>query len=199
MAEYIAPLQQLIEQFRKLPGVGSKSAVRMAFSIINLPPEEIRAFSDVLLAVCEGIHTCKVCCNLTDGDVCRFCSDDTRDKSVICVVENPRDVLAIERVRDYRGMYHVLGGVLSPMNGIGPEHLHIKELLERLSDDTVKEIIVATNPSVEGEATAMYLARLLHPLGVRVSRLAYGIPVGSELEYADEFTLRHALEGRNTI
>ena len=199
MAEYITPLQQLIEQFRKLPGVGSKTAVRMAFSVLSLPPEEIRAFSDALLSVCEGVHTCKVCCNLTEGEICGFCADESRDRSVICVVANARDIMAIERVRDYRGLYHVLGGVLSPMNGIGPEQLHVKELLERLSDDIVKEIIVATNPSVEGEATAMYLARLLHPLGVRVSRLAYGIPVGGELEYADEFTLRRAIEGRNTI
>lgn len=199
MADYITPLQRLIEQFRKLPGIGNKTAVRMAFAVLAFPKEEIGAFSDALLAVRDGVHTCRICCNLTEGDICEYCADERRDRSVICVVEDARDIMAIERVRDYKGLYHVLGGVLSPMNGIGPEHLHIRELIDRLSDDTVKEVIVATNPSVEGEATAMYLARLLRPLSVRVTRLAYGIPVGGELEYADEFTLRRALEGRSAI
>lgn len=199
MADYITPLQRLIEQFRKLPGIGNKTAVRMAFAVLALPKEEIEAFSDALLAVRDGVHTCRICCNLTEGDICEYCADERRDRSVICVVEDARDIMAIERVRDYKGLYHVLGGVLSPMNGIGPEHLHIRELIDRLSDDTVKEVIVATNPSVEGEATAMYLARLLRPLSVKVTRLAYGIPVGGELEYADEFTLRRALEGRSAI
>lgn len=199
MADYVLPLQKLIEQFRKLPGVGSKSAVRMAFSVLNLPPEEIEEFANALLAVHNSIHTCKICCNLTEGEICEVCSDEDRQKNVICVVEQPRDVMAIERIRAYRGQYHVLGGVLSPMNGIGPEQLHIHELLARVQEGEVDEVIVATNPSVEGEATAMYLARLLGPIGVKVSRLAYGIPVGGELEYADEITLRHAIEGRNTL
>jgi len=199
MADYITPLQRLIEQFRKLPGIGNKTAVRMAFAVLAFSKEEIEAFSDALLAVRDGVHTCRVCCNLTEGDICEYCADERRDRSVICVVEDARDIMAIERVRDYKGLYHVLGGVLSPMNGIGPEHLHIRELIDRLSDDTVKEVIVATNPSVEGEATAMYLARLLRPLSVKVTRLAYGVPVGSQLEYADEFTLRRALEGRSAI
>ena len=199
MADYVLPLQRLIEQFRKLPGVGSKSAVRMAFSVLNLPKEEIEAFSDALLAVRDGIHFCKICCNFTEGDICEICSDENRQRNLVCVVENPRDVMAVERVRAYRGLYHVLGGVLSPMNGIGPEQLHIHELLTRIGEGEIEEVIVATNPSVEGEATAMYLARLLSPMGVKVSRLAYGIPVGGELEYADEITLRHAIEGRNTL
>ena len=199
MADYITPLQRLIEQFRKLPGIGNKTAVRMAFAVLAFPKEEIEAFSDALLAVRDGVHTCRICCNLTEGDICEYCADERRDRSVICVVEDARDIMAIDRVRDYKGLYHVLGGVLSPMNGIGPEHLHIRELIDRLSDDTVKEVIVATNPSVEGEATAMYLARLLRPLSIKVTRLAYGIPAGGELEYADEFTLRRALEGRSAI
>ena len=199
MADYVLPLQRLIEQFRKLPGVGSKSAVRMAFSVLNLPPEEIEEFANALISVQHSIHTCKICCNLTEGDVCDICADEDRAKNIICVVENPRDVMAIERVRAFRGQYHVLGGVLSPMNGIGPEQLHFHELLARVQGGEVDEVIVATNPSVEGEATAMYLARLMSPLGIKVSRLAYGIPVGGELEYADEITLRHAIEGRNAL
>lgn len=199
MADYVLPLQRLIEQFRRLPGIGGKTAVRMAFAVMRMPAEEIQAFSSALLAVKDSIHVCKICCNLTEGEICDFCADEDRDHSIICVVEDARDIMAIERIPDYSGMYHVLGGVLSPMNGIGPEQLHIKELLERMKDDVVQEVIVATNPSVEGEATAMYLARLLRPLGVKVTRLAYGIPVGGELEYADEMTLRHAIEGRNVL
>lgn len=199
MADYVLPLQRLIEQFRKLPGVGNKSAVRMAFSVLNLPPEEIEEFADALLSVRQSIHTCKICCNLSEGEICEVCADEDRQKNIICVVEQPKDVMAVERIRAYRGQYHVLGGVLSPMNGIGPEQLHFHELLTRVQGGEVDEVIVATNPSVEGEATAMYLARLLSPLGIKVSRLAYGIPVGGELEYADEITLRHAIEGRSLL
>lgn len=199
MADYVLPLQRLIEQFRKLPGVGNKSAVRMAFSVLNLPSEEIEEFAGALLAVRQSIHTCKICCNLTEGEICEVCADEDRQKNIICVVEQPKDVMAIDRIPAYRGQYHVLGGVLSPMNGIGPEQLHFHELLARVQGGEVDEVIVATNPSVEGEATAMYLARLLAPLGIKVSRLAYGIPVGGELEYADEITLRHAIEGRSLL
>ena len=199
MADYILPLQRLIEQFRRLPGVGGKTATRMAFSVLNFTPEQIDEFSDALQSVKEQVHTCPVCCNLTEGDLCAVCADESRDHSIICVVEDARDIMAIERIRDYKGLYHVLGGVLSPVGGIGPEHLHLKELLARLTDDTVTELIIATNPSVEGEATAMYLAKILRPFGVKMTRLAYGIPVGGELEYADEFTLRRAIMGRSDL
>lgn len=199
MTEYITPIQRLIEQFRKLPGIGTKSAVRMAFSVLNWQGEEINEFADVLMSVKNEIHTCPVCNNLCDGERCEICSDESRDGSVICVVENPRDIMAIERIRDFKGLYHVLGGVLSPTSGIGPDCLNIKDLMTRLVSDSVKEIILATNPSVEGEATAMYLAKLIKPFGIKCSRLAYGIPVGGDLEYADEFTLRRAIEGRNTL
>lgn len=199
MAEYVLPLQRLVEQFRKLPGVGGKSAVRMAFAVLNLPKEEIDEFAQSLLAVKDGIHLCKRCFNFTESELCDICADADRDSSVICVVEDARDIVAIERIRDYNGLYHVLGGVLSPMNGIGVEELHIKELLARLSDDIVKEVIVATNPSVEGEATAMYIAKMLRHFEVKVTRLAYGIPVGGDLEYADEITLRRAIMGRSEL
>ena len=199
MAEYVLPLQRLVEQFRKLPGIGGKSAVRMAFAVLNLPKEEVDEFAECLLAVKDSIHFCRRCFNFTESEICDVCADPERDDSVICVVEDARDIVAIERIRDFRGLYHVLGGVLSPMNGIGAEQLHVKELLARLSSDTVKEVIVATNPSVEGEATAMYLAKLLRPFEVKVTRLAYGIPVGGDLEYADEVTLHRALEGRRPI
>lgn len=200
MAGYnIASLSRLIEQFERMPGVGHKSAQRMAFYVLNLKKTEAEAFAESILAAHENIRQCSRCCNLSEGELCPICSNDRRDHSTICVVEDPRDVMAFERTREYDGLYHVLHGVISPMNGIGPEDITIKELLARLSDDTVREIIMATNPTVEGEATAMYISRLLKPMGVKVSRLAYGVPVGAELEYADEVTLTRALEGRRLL
>ncbi len=199
MADYLLPLQQLIDSFRKLPGIGSKTAVRLAFSVINFSEEDAESFASAILDAKQRIHACSVCCNITTEDVCPICDDPGRDRSMICVVESPKDVIAFERVREYRGTYHVLGGVLSPMNGIGPESLHVKELLSRISSVEVEEVLIATNPTVEGEATAAYLARLLQPFGIRVSRLAYGLPVGGELEYADEVTLHRAIEGRRSM
>ncbi|MBP3437661.1 MAG: recombination protein RecR [Clostridia bacterium] len=199
MADYVLPLGRLIDSFRKLPGIGSKTATRLAFAVLNLSEEDAANFASAILESKNDIHTCPVCCNLTLEGLCPICADAERDGSMLCVVETPKDVMAFERVREYRGVYHVLGGVLSPMNGITPEMLHIKELLSRLEDDTVKEILIATNPNVEGEATASYLARLLKPFGVKISRLAYGLPVGSDLEYTDEVTLHRAIEGRRPM
>ncbi len=200
MADYrIAPLSRLIEQFERLPGIGYKSAERLAYHVLGLSDEEVRKFSDAILEAHEKIHTCKVCCNLTDRELCPICANPARNHAVICAVENPRDVIAMERTREYDGTYHVLHGAISPLNGVGPDQLRIKELLARVKDGSVHEVIMATNPTVEGEATAMYLSRLLKPLGVKVTRLAYGIPVGGDLEYADEVTLSRALEGRNEL
>ena len=199
MAEYVLPLQQLIDAFRKLPGIGSKTAARLAFAVLNFTDEEAERFADAILGAKRDLHTCPVCCNISLDGLCPVCMDETRDKSLICVVENTRDVMAFERIREYRGTYHVLGGVLSPMHGFGPEQLHIKELFARLSNEDVEEILIATNPTVEGEATASYLAKMLKPFGVKVSRLAYGLPVGGDLEYADEVTLHRAIEGRRPI
>lgn len=196
---HIASLSKLVEQFERLPGIGYKTAKRLAYYVLGLSDEEVKQFSDSILEAHDKIHTCKVCCNLTDQELCTICENPSRDHSVICVVENPRDVVAMERTHDYSGSYHVLHGVISPLNGIGPEQLRIKELLGRIHGDDVKEVIMATNPTVEGEATAMYLSRLLKPLGVKVTRLAYGIPVGGDLEYADEVTLSRALEGRSEL
>ena len=195
----IVPLTELINQFSRLPGIGKKTAQRLAYSILEQPPERAKAFDEALVNAREKIHFCKVCQSLTDLEVCQICSDIARDKSVICVVEDPRDVMAFERTREYRGVYHVLHGVISPLDNIGPDKLRIKELMTRLNDGTVKEIIMATNPTVEGEATASYISRLVKPMGIKVTRLAYGIPVGGDLEYADEYTLARALEGRNEI
>lgn len=200
MSDYhIAPLSRLVEQFERLPGIGYKSAQRLAYYVLGLSKEEVKQLADSILDAHEKIHTCKVCCNLTDQELCSICRNPSRDHSTICVVENPRDVIAMERTRDYNGSYHVLHGVISPLNGVGPDQLRIKELLDRVRGDTVKEVIMATNPTVEGEATAMYVSRLLKPLGVKVTRLAYGIPVGGDLEYADEVTLSRALEGRSEL
>ena len=197
MAEYIESLQNLAEQFGRLPGVGRKSAMRMAFAVLELSEEEARAFADTIIDAKQKIHLCPVCQNLTDRDLCPVCADLSRDRSVICVVEDARDVISLEKVREYRGMYHVLHGVISPVNGVTPDKIKLRELLERIgADDRVNEIIVATNPTVEGEATAMYIARLVKPLGIKVTRLAYGLPVGGNLEYADEVTLHRALDGR---
>lgn len=199
MSGYTPSLERLIEQFAKLPSVGKKSAQRLAFHILNMSEQDAKKFTDAIISARESIKKCTVCCNLTDGEVCSVCSSQSRDKSTICVVEDPRDVIAIERTHEYNGLYHVLHGVISPMNDINPEDICIKELLLRLGDDTVTEVIMATNPTVEGEATSMYISRLIKPLGVNVSRLAYGVPVGADLEYADEFTLIRALEGRKEL
>lgn len=193
------PLAKLIEQFAKLPGVGRKSAQRLAFHVLNMPEEKVKEFAEALLKAKTTIHRCKICCNLTDGDECVVCQGKARDNSIICVVEDPRDVLAFERTKEYDGVYHVLHGLLSPQDGIGPEQLTIKELLARMADGSVAEVIMATNPTVEGEATAIYISRLLKPMGIKVSRLAYGIPVGGNLAYADEVTLYRALQGRSEI
>ena len=199
MAEYIESLQNLAEQFGRLNGVGRKSALRMAFSLLDWTEEEVQAFAGAILDAKRKIHLCPVCQNLTDRELCPICADENRDRSVICVVTDVRAVMAMERVREYRGVYHVLHGLISPMNGVTPDKLKIKELLERVGKGDVEEVIVATDPNVEGEATAMYLSRLLKPLGVRVTRLAYGVPVGGDLEYADEVTLFRALQGRRDV
>ena len=195
----IVPLTELIAQFERLPGIGRKTALRLAYSILEQPPERAEKFAEALVNARRKIHFCKVCQALTDMDTCAICADTERDHSVICVVAEPKDVMAFERTREYNGTYHVLHGVISPLDGIGPEQLRIKELMARLSDSGVTEIIMATNPTVEGEATASYLSRMIKPLGIKVTRLAYGIPVGGDLEYADEYTLACALEGRNEI
>ena len=195
----VVTLSKLVEQFERMPGIGHKSAQRLAFYVLNMTKQEAENFSKIILEAHEKIKRCSVCCNLAEDEKCPICKNDSRDKSVICVVEDPRDVIAFERTHEYNGTYHVLHGVISPMNGIGPKDITIKELLARIGDDEVKEVIMATNPTVEGEATAMYISRLLKPMGITVSRLAYGIPVGAELEYADEVTLTKALEGRRTI
>ncbi len=199
MAEYIESLSRLAEQFARLEGIGKKTAMRMAFSVLEMEEEEAAAFAGAILEAKEKIHLCPICQNLTDRDACPICADETRDHALIAVVTDPRAVFAMEKVREYRGVYHVLHGLLSPMNGVGPDKLKIRELLSRVGEGEVDEIIVATNPNVEGEATAMYLSRLLRPLGVKVSRLAYGVPVGADLEYADEVTLYRALEGRREV
>ena len=195
----MAPLERLIEQFERRPGVGHKSAQRLAYYILGLSKEETEAFAQTITEAHEKIHYCTVCCNLTDKELCPVCGNPSRDAATICVVEDPRDVFALERTNEYHGTYHVLHGVISPLSGVGPEQLCVNELLARLKDDTVKEIIMATNPTVEGEATAMYLSRLIKPMGVKVTRLAYGIPVGGDLEYADEVTLSRAMEGRREL
>lgn len=195
----VAPLNRLVEAFERLPGIGHKTAQRLAFHILNAPEEDASQFARTVLEARKKIHQCRVCQNLTEEELCPICQNDKRDKTLICVVEDPRDVMAIERTHEYNGSYHVLHGVISPMDNIGPDQIRIKELMSRLGDDTVQEVIMATNPTVEGEATAMYLSRLLKPMGITVSRLAYGVPVGADLEYADEVTLSRAIEGRNII
>lgn len=199
MANNIVPLTELIAQFERLPGIGRKTAQRLAFSILEQPPERAEKFAEALLNARRKIHFCKVCQGLTDKEVCDICDDSRRDHTVICVVAEPKDVMAFERTREYSGVYHVLHGVISPLDGIGPDQLRIKELMARLGSGEVNEIIMATNPTVEGEATASYISRLVKPMGIKATRLAYGIPVGGDLEYADEFTLARALEGRNEI
>ncbi len=199
MRYFPAALERLTEQFARLPGIGGKTAQRLAFHVLSLPKADAEAFAQAILDARENVHTCKICQNLTDREVCPICDDLQRDQSLICVVAEPRDVIAMERSREFQGVYHVLHGVISPLNHVGPDHLRIRELLDRVASGTVREVIMATNPDTEGEATAMYLSRLLRPLEVKVTRLAYGIPVGSQLEYADEITLLRALEGRREI
>ena len=194
-----APVARLIEEFHKLPGVGPKSAQRLTYYLLRAPEEEARALAQAILEVKEKITFCSVCQNVTDRDPCLICADPERDPSLICVVEEPLDILALERTRSYNGLYHVLHGVISPMDGVGPEHLKVEELLQRLKEGSVQEVVLATNPNLEGEATAMYLGRLLRPLGVRVTRLARGLPSGADLEYADDLTLTRALEGRQEV
>ena len=196
MAEYIESLQRLAEQFGRLQGVGRKNAMKMAFSVLEMTDEEAKSFANAIIEAKEKIHLCPICQNLTDRDICPICADMQRDRKTVCVVSDPRVVISMEKVREFKGLYHVLHGVISPMNGITPEKLKIKELLARLGEGEIEEVIVATNPTVEGEATAMYLSRLLKPMGIKVTRLAYGVPMGSDLEYADEITLFRALEGR---
>ncbi len=195
----IVPLTELINQFERLPGIGKKTAQRLAYNILEQPPERAEKFAEALVNARRKIHFCKKCQGLTDLEVCAICDNNERDQTVICVVAEPKDVMAFERTREYNGLYHVLHGVISPLDGIGPDQLRIKELMARLGSGEITEIIMATNPNVEGEATASYISRLVKPMGIKVSRLAYGIPVGGDLEYADEFTLARALEGRNEI
>ncbi len=197
--EYVLPLQRLIEKFCTLRGVGYKTAVRYAFSVLDMSEEDAAEFAEALLSAKRDICPCNICGNLSEGGTCSVCADTARDGSVICVVEDSRAVMAIEKVKEFRGLYHVLGGVISPMDNIGPEELRIKELLARISGGEVREIIIATNPNIEGETTAMYLSKLVAPLGIKVTRLAYGVPVGADLEYADEMTLMRALDGRRQI
>lgn len=192
-------MQKMIDCFRKLPGVGSKSAVRMAFGVLNMSEEEAGEFCRAVMSMKNDVTHCEICQNLSDSPVCSICSDERRDKTTVCVVEDARAVMAIEKTRDYKGLYHVLGGVISPVDGISPDMLKIKELIVRLSGDTIKEVIIATNPNIEGETTAIYLSKLVKPLGVKVTRLAYGVPVGADLEYADGETLARAISGRQEI
>ena len=194
-----APVVRLIEEFHKLPGVGPKSAQRLTYYLLRAPEEEARALAQAILEMKEKITFCSICQNVTDCDPCLICTNPERDSSLMCVVEEPLDILALERTRSYNGLYHVLHGVISPMDGVGPEDLKVEELLERLKGSSVQEVILATNPNLEGEATAMYLGRLLRPLGVRVTRLARGLPSGADLEYADDLTLTRALEGRQEM
>lgn len=199
MAFFPATLEKLIDQFASLPGIGRKSAQRLAFHVLALPEEEAKEFADTILSAKRDVRRCRICQNYTDREVCPICSSEQRDRSLICVVSDPKDVLSMERAREYNGLYHVLHGVISPMNHIGPDDIGVKELVIRAASDEVQEVIMATNPDTEGETTAMYISRLLKPLKVKVTRLAYGIPVGSNLEFADDATLTRALEGRTEI
>ena len=199
MEYFPAPLEKLVEQFAKLPGIGGKSAQRLAFYVLGLSQSEAQEFAQAILDAKQNVTCCPICQNLTAGGVCSICASQKRDTSIVCVVADPRDVIAIERAREFNGRYHVLHGVISPMNHIGPDDLQIKSLLDRVGQGEIKEVIMATNPDTEGEATAMYIARLLRPFGVKVTRLAYGIPLGGHLEFADDATLMRALEGRREI
>lgn len=201
MKFFAPPVERLIEEFAKLPGIGQKTAQRLAFHVLSSPKEDAERFAEAILDAKRTVFTCKVCQNLTDGELCPICANPARDHTQICVVADPRDVIAFERTREFNGLYHVLHGVISPLNHVGPDEIRIRELLQRVGDEDedVREVIIATNPDTEGEATAMYISRLLRPFGIRVTRLAYGIPVGGHLEYIDEVTLMRALEGRREI
>ena len=199
MDYYSKEINQLIEEFTRLPGIGAKTANKLAYFMLSLPEEDAQKFADAIVDARKKIDYCKICCNLTDKDICSICADPKRDKSIICVVEDVRDVMALEKTQEFFVSYHVLHGILSPMRGILPDMIKIKELLARLKDDTVKEVVMATDATIEGEATAMYISKLLKPLGVKVTRLAFGLPIGGILEFADEVTLYKALENRNEI
>lgn len=199
MAEYIESLQKLAEQFGRLQGIGKKNAMKMAFSVLDMTDDEAADFARAIIEAKEKIHLCPICQNITDRDICPICADESRDRKTVCIVSDSRVVMSMEKVREYKGLYHVLHGVISPMNGTTPDKLKIKELLSRIDGGEIKEVIIATNPTVEGEATAMYLSRLLKNFDIKVTRLAYGVPMGSDLEYADEVTLYRALEGRRDI
>ncbi|MCQ2552079.1 MAG: recombination mediator RecR [Clostridia bacterium] len=199
MKYYAKPLNRLISELSKLPGIGGKSAQRLAFHILSLSDSEAKELSDAIMDAKTNMRYCSVCGNLTDKDICDVCSDTTRDKSTICVVESPKDVSAMERIKEYNGLYHVLNGAISPMDGIGPEDINLRSLIVRLQNEDVKELILATNPTIEGEATAMYIAKLVKPAGIKVTRIAHGLPVGGDLEYADEVTLSKAMEGRREL
>ncbi len=197
--QHIAPLARLVEQLRALPGIGAKTAMRLAYHVLEMDNDKAKALAEAIVEAKARIGYCKICFNLTDSNPCRICVSEARDPSIICVVEEPRDVAAMERTRDFKGHYHVLHGSLSPLEGVGPDEIRIKELLMRLNSGKVLEVIMATNPDVEGEATAMYVAKLLKPLGIKVTRIAHGLPVGGDLEYADEVTLSKALENRRQM
>ncbi len=199
METLLKPLQDLVDKFRSLEGVGKKSATRMAFSVLSMNDDDAKAFADAIIAAKTNIGLCSVCQNISDSEICDICSSSSRDRSLICVVEDPQSVMALEKVKEYNGVYHVLNGTISPMKGIGPDMLKIKELLKRVEDEHISEIIIATNPTVEGEATAMYISRLLKPFDIKVTRIANGLPVGADLEYADEITLFRAIQGRHDI
>ena len=199
MAEYIASLQRLAEQFGRLEGVGKKTAMRMAFSVLELELEEAEQFAEAILDAKQKIHLCPICQNLTDRDICPICVDENRDHGLVCVVTDAKAVIAMEKVREFRGVYHVLHGAISPVNGITPDKIRFKELIQRVGEGDVEEVIIATNPTPDGEVTAMYISKYLKPLGIKVTRLAYGVPVGADLEYADEITLGRAIEGRRDV
>ncbi|SCW62631.1 DNA replication and repair protein RecR [Paenibacillus tianmuensis] len=196
---YPEPLAKLIDSFSRLPGIGPKTAGRLAFHVLRMKEDDVIDFAKALVNVKRNLHYCSVCCNITDTDPCRICQDKSRDASIICVVQEPKDLVAMERTKEFNGYYHVLHGAISPMEGIGPDEIRIADLLKRLSDEQVQELILATNPNIEGEATAMYLSRLVRPFGLKVTRIAHGLPVGGDLEYADEVTLTKALEGRREL
>lgn len=199
MTEYILPLQKLIEEFSRLPGVGQKTAARYAFAVLDMTEEQAESFACAIVNAKKNVKECQICGNLTDQPICSICADEKRNREVVCVVEDAKTLMALEKVKEYNGTYHVLGGAISPMNGVTPADLRIKELLTRIGGGEIKELIIATNPNIDGETTAMYLSRLIAPLGVRVTRLAYGVPVGADLEYADEVTLLRALDGRRDL
>lgn len=196
---YPEPIAKLIDAFSRLPGIGNKTAARLAFHVLRMKEEDVLLFAKALVGAKRNLHYCSICCNITDVDPCRICQDKGRDPSVICIVQEPKDLIAMERTKEFNGTYHVLHGAISPMEGIGPDELRVAELLKRLSDERVQELILATNPNIEGEATAMYLSKLVRPFGIKVTRIAHGLPVGGDMEYADEVTLSKALEGRREI